>query len=164
MSKRREPVIVNGNINRKAKRRVRDIADDLWGWAVREDWGHKCAVCKQPGDQPHHLVPRQFYRLRYDMMNGICLCYVHHEADPEYAPHKNAAGWMSWLLSHHPTRYWWYCNTIDEFGYRDNMESRTIEWYCDVIRGLRDVVEPDDFERIVGVKFAAWLDNAGSVC
>ena len=155
--KKRVDVIVRGRLNRRAKLRVRDIADDLWGWAVREGWAHKCAVCKQPGNQPHHLIPRQFYHYRYSLINGICLCYTHHDSDAEVSPHKNAAGWMLWLERNHPRIHTWYY-TVEENGkHLEATETRDIEWYCDVIRRLRANVQPEDFERIVGQKFAAWL-------
>ena len=137
-----------------AKGRLMEIADDQWSLAVRTDWDWRCAVCGRVLVEAHHIVPRQYEATRYDMLNGIALCAHCHKLGKDSA-HQHAPAWMAWLQRNHPTRHkkatddprpsW---NGIKNWPY-----------YCDVIRVLKEYVEPDDYERIVGVRFAAWLEE-----
>lgn len=151
MAKRRKRT----NSNVPAKGRLRDIADQLWSRAVRDDWANRCAVCGSGKVEAHHLVPRQHEATRYTLLNGVALCFTHHQGCENLSPHLNAAGWMRWLEANHPSRAEWY---------RDNCRpqfngTKTADYYCGIIRGLRQYVEPLDYERIVGVRFARWLED-----
>ena len=138
-----------------AKGRMKEIADSLWSHAVRADWRNRCAVCGKGKCEAHHLVPRQFEATRYELRNGISLCGHCHQFNTEISPHQNAAGWLSWLKEHHPTIHEWY---------QENMRPvfdgvKNVSYYVGVIQRLRQYVEEDEFTRIVGVKFSAWLDE-----
>lgn len=140
-----------------AKGRMQDIANELWSRAVRDDWGNKCAMCGATAGQldAHHIVSRQHNATKYDLRNGMCLCARHHRWDPDLSPHENAAGFLSWLESHHPELHEWYTSNP-----RPRFEGTTnVEWYCDQIRRLRQYVEPEEFVRIVGVRFSAYLEE-----
>lgn len=151
MAKRRKRT----NKNIPAKGRLRDMADQLWSLAVRNDWNHLCAVCGSGKVEAHHLVPRQHEATRYDLRNGIALCASHHQFDPDVSPHQNAAGWLDWLRFYHPRiAYWYGLNLRPEFTGIKNAAH-----YCEVIQSLREYVEPEDFERIVGIRFNRWLQE-----
>lgn len=138
-----------------AKGRLRDIADALWSLAVRSKWKNRCAVCGKGKVEAHHLVPRQHTATRYDLRNGVALCSHHHQFDPDVSPHQNAAGWLGWLGTHHEELATWYTANP-----RPRFEGTTnAQWYMDQIRNLRQHVEPDDFSRIVGKRFAAFLEE-----
>lgn len=151
MAKRRKRT----NKDVPAKGRLRDIADQLWSLAVRNDWAHKCAVCKSGKCEAHHIVPRQHEQTRYDLQNGIALCAKHHQFDKDISPHQNAAGWLDWLEANYQARYEWYIANPRPFF----NGVKNVEHYCNVIQQLREYVEPEDFERIVGVKFSRWLQE-----
>ena len=139
-----------------AKKQLCKRADDLWSVAVKSDWANRCAVCGSNGKlHPHHIVPRQFESLRYELMNGIALCVQHHIFDGKVAPHQNAAGWLAWLTDTYPTLANWYIdNRRPQFtGTKD------AEYYIGHIRRLKQYVEAEDFSRIVGVRFEAWLEE-----
>lgn len=140
-----------------AKGRLREMADRLWALAVKADWNHRCAVCGNRGRlNSHHLIPRQHQATRYDLCNGCCLCAHHHQFDPDVSPHQNAAGWMEWLLLHHAELQRWYVeNNRKPFSSTTNAA-----YYVDVIRGLREYVEEEDYSRIVGKRFAEYLDSS----
>lgn len=143
-----------------AKGRLREMADSLWSCAVREDWNHLCAVCGGGTCDAHHLIPRQFYATRYDLRNGIALCRRCHQFDPDISPHQNAAGFMLWLESRHHERYTWLMATLGSEAHKKFPESgKTTSFYCDRIRFLSTFVDDADLVRIVGVRFAAWLDE-----
>lgn len=138
-----------------AKGRLKEMADRLWSLAVRADWANRCAVCGSTKIDAHHLVPRQHEATRYDLQNGIALCSSHHQWDKDISPHQNAAGWCVWLRDHHPTRASWYIeNRRPVFTGQKNAP-----YYCSVIRRLKQYVDPSEYESVVGVKFAAWLEE-----
>jgi hypothetical protein len=49
----------------------------------------------------------------------------------------------------------WYLNNRRPSFYG----TKNAPYYCQVIRTLQQYVEPEDFERIVGIRFAAWLEE-----
>jgi hypothetical protein len=143
------------NANVPAKGRLKEFADRLWAKAIYADWANRCAVCGSPKIDAHHLVPRQHEGTRYDLHNGIALCSTHHQWDKDISPHQNSAGWVCWLLDHHRERYDWYIeNRRPVFTGKKNAD-----YYCGVIRRLQPYVEPEEFVSIVGVRFAAWLEE-----
>ena len=142
-----------------AKGRLRDMADQLWSLAVRGDWNWKCAVCGARKCEAHHLIPRQHERTRRQLINGICLCATHHQFDPNISPHQNAAGWLIWLEEHYSEKYWWYFKTVEFSEYRHFLGTTNADYYCQEIRRLKPYVSDEDYVRVVGVKFAKWLEE-----
>lgn len=141
--------------NIPAKGRLRDMADRLWSRAVRDDWDNRCAVCGKGKVEAHHLVPRQFNATRYELRNGISLCSHCHKFDAEISPHQNSAGWLMWLeATHWELSLWYVANRRPEFDGTTNAA-----WYISQIRSLWKYVEDDEYERIVGIKFSAWLEE-----
>ncbi len=150
------------NKNCPAKGRLRDMADRLWSLGVRGDWAHKCAVDGRGNCDAHHLIPRQHEATRYELRNGIALCSHCHQFSPDVSPHQNAAGWLAWLEMNQPELYQWYTETLGGGGHRAFDGTKTADYYCGVIRELQQYVEPDDYKRIVGVRFSRWLDEKDS--
>jgi len=147
------------NVNVPAKGRLKDMADQVWSLAVKNDWDHQCAVCGHRGDlNSHHLIPRGKTATRYMLANGICLCRRCHQFCPDVSPHQNAAGFILWLEEHHPDiaeQTFQECESCVAFSGTTNAL-----FYCDILRELREYIEPDDFRRIVGAKFSDYLDDS----
>jgi len=143
------------NANVPAKGRLKDFADRLWSRAVRDDWNNHCAICGSTKVDAHHMVPRQHEATRYDLRNGIALCATHHQFSKDLSPHMNAAGFWSWLHTTYPNFAEWYMtNRRPTFDGKKNSD-----YYIGVIRRLQPYVEPEEFVSIVGVRFAAWLEE-----
>lgn len=143
-----------------AKGRLRDMADRLWSKAVISDWGNRCAMCmRQGGLNAHHLIPRQHMVKRYDLSNGICLCGPCHQFDIDRSPHQCAAGFILWLEEHHPTIAQSCIDSMETGTYRMFNRTTNAQFYVEVIRSLRDYVDEDDYTRILGQRFAAYLDS-----
>ncbi len=156
------------NKNVPAKGRLCKFADDLWGLAVKGDWGRRCAVCgKRDSDgqlHPHHMIPRQWEATRYLLRNGIELCANCHVWDPDISPHQNAAGWILWLSEHQRDLHIWYTVTIatnEHTQFAANGGKKTPLYYCETILRLKEYVPEADYVRIVGVRFAKWLETEG---
>ena len=143
-----------------AKGRLRDMADQLWSLAVKDDWACRCAVCgRREKLNSHHLLPRQHQATRYELMNGVCLCRHCHQFDANISPHQNAAGWLYWLSEHHPAHHRWYTEQIETGAHRRFNGTTNAVYYCDVIRELNQYVHEVDYDRIVGIKFGQWIEE-----
>ncbi len=139
------------------KSRLRKFADDLWSLAVRADWAGKCAVCGKPKCEAHHVIPRQHEATRYELRNGIALCSWDHQWNPDTAPHANAAGWLLWLSAHYPELHQWCIDTTANGQHKTFDGKVTPSYFCDQILRLKEYVPEDDYERIIGKRFAKWL-------
>ena len=147
------------NANVPAKGRLRDMADQLWSLAVRDDWNNRCAVCGNTKCEAHHLVPRQHEAMRYELRNGIALCASHHQFDADISPHQNAAGWLKWLKDHFPLRHAWYVEVIESRKHLAFDGTKNAVHYMEVIDGFRPFVPEEEFERIVGIRFNEYLKS-----
>lgn len=53
--------------------------DDLWAEWVKLRDGRKCVVCTTEFElQSHHVISRTVWALRYEIDNGLTMCYYHH--------------------------------------------------------------------------------------
>ena len=73
--------------------------DKLWSQIIRNRG--KCEVCgKHPSGNsylnPHHIVGRRNYTLRWDIRNGVALCAGHHIFNRESA-HQDSEWFHDWL-------------------------------------------------------------------
>ena len=69
-----------------------------WRKEVLERDGNICQICDKILQHPHihHIIPKQVKELRYDIMNGITLCYNHHKVGV-HSPHMNALWFFIWF-------------------------------------------------------------------
>jgi len=140
-------------------RRLRVLADNLWSAAVRADWADRCAVCRSiEVIQAHHLLPRQFTTMRYELRNGIALCRYHHQLDPHISPHQNGGGFVVWLRDHYPESHRWYMEQVEN-GIPRFDGTKNPAYYCDILRDLRTYVEEDVFVDVIGVRLRGVLDT-----
>lgn len=62
--------------------------DILWSKKVKEKAGYKCESCLEEGVwlNSAHIIGRRYRTLRWDIENGMCLCYLCHRAYDEHQP------------------------------------------------------------------------------
>ena len=76
--------------------------DALWSKVVRNRAGNKCEYCGSTKKvQAHHIIPRTKWALRYDLENGIALCYRHHF----HFAHKDALAFTAWVETKRDLKY-----------------------------------------------------------
>jgi len=85
---------------RVTKTSTKKRVDRLWSKVVREQAGNKCEVCGVSGEvkvlNAHHYIGRKNMRLRWELFNGVSLCYQHHVGGKESA-HEDIEWWKAWF-------------------------------------------------------------------
>jgi 5-methylcytosine-specific restriction endonuclease McrA len=94
MDKRRRQRIDNRNRLKEWSKSVRAIS--------------KCSVCKRTDRLvAHHILPKDRYQdLKFELLNGICLCPKCHKY-AKYSAHKNGIWFACWLMANCPEKYNW---------------------------------------------------------
>jgi hypothetical protein len=85
--------------------------DSLWRQAIKVLYHGRCAYCKRPGNEAHHIIRRSRILLRWDIKNGIYLCQEHH----------------SWVHTRAGDR--WLAKYIPEMDYLEAYEYKTLKEY-----------------------------------
>lgn len=81
------------------KKEMNDL-DISWVKGVKERDNYTCQICKKKVSghncQAHHIIPKGVKLTRWDLENGITLCYQHHKVGL-YSAHMNAVWFTFWL-------------------------------------------------------------------
>lgn len=94
-------------VKKLTKKEMKEL-DKVWARNVFARDENKCQVCQKEvfgrNKHPHHIIPKCFKGLRWDINNGITLCYQHHKVG-KFAPHMNALWFTFWLKSRKRSQY-----------------------------------------------------------
>lgn len=72
--------------------------DDAWAKLVKIRAGNKCEYCgKTSYLNSHHIFSRSKKSVRWDAMNGICLCVGCHTFSSKFSAHKTPLEFTYWL-------------------------------------------------------------------
>lgn len=73
------------------------VADTLWSKYIRlKAW--KCEFCWSKDNlNAHHIFTRHSKSLRWEELNGVCLCAKHHTFSDEFSAHKTSVEFTYWL-------------------------------------------------------------------
>ncbi len=103
------------------KTEVREL-DDIWKKRVKERDDYNCLVCRKKVEgkncHAHHILPKQFKKLRWDIDNGITLCFRHHKVG-KYSAHLNALWFAFWLKTNRLAQFRYLINKLTEIGKRE---------------------------------------------
>ena len=92
--KKKKKLPALGTLKRKALK--------LWALQVKEIHKNRCAICGSPDTlNSHHIEDKCNYALRYDVINGICLCAGCHNFRKNSA-HRSTIFFYEWLLENRP--------------------------------------------------------------
>ena len=97
----------------------------LWSEAVRRRDGCKCIYCgSTEKPQAHHLCPKSCKdsKLRYDIMNGVTLCSLHHKYSNKISAHKSPIIFAEWLRNNRFEQYNYVLDNYNEEIDLDNLE------------------------------------------
>ena len=86
---------------KKQEKKERNRKDKEWRTAVVERYHGSCVICgSERYPNAHHIIPRNFKEVRWDVKNGIILCPMHHKLG-KFSAHKNALWFINWLDLEH---------------------------------------------------------------
>ena len=62
--------------------------DKLWSEAVKMKANNRCEYCHKNNIflNSCYIIGRRYRTLRWDLKNGMCLCYIHHQAYDHHLP------------------------------------------------------------------------------
>ena len=80
--------------------------DEAWSMAVKKKAGFKCEHChKRSPLNSHHIFSRSKRSVRWDVMNGICLCVGCHTFSSKFSAHKTPTEFTNWLYRYKGQEY-----------------------------------------------------------
>lgn len=110
--------------------------DKAWSEKVRE-FG-MCEFCKKTTRlNAHHFYSRSIRAVRWDVLNGFCLCVGCHVFSSKFSAHKTPAEFVDWAL-----------------------EKRGRQWYDDLKIRKNTIVKfiDSDYNSIVAKMYAKSID------
>lgn len=82
----------------KKKSGIDGQLDDAWAKLVKIRAGNQCEYCgKTSYLNSHHIFTRSKRSVRWDAMNGICLCASHHVLSSTFSAHGTPTEFTYWL-------------------------------------------------------------------
>ena len=94
-----EKVIHFKMLKKITKKEMREL-DKIWATKVKIRDNYTCQICNKKLEKKHcyahHIIPRQVRGMRWEINNGITLCFNHHKRGI-YSPHQNAIWFYGWL-------------------------------------------------------------------
>lgn len=101
---------------KKAQKRIKKELGLTWRLEVLKRDGNECAICgkKEGRLHVHHILPKHFVETRYDVKNGIVLCFVHHVMQ-KFSVHQNGLFFYEWLKKNRPDIYEYLLKKLIKF-------------------------------------------------
>jgi hypothetical protein len=92
------------NRKKTPRQKLEDTCLEMWSDIIHKKFNHTCQMCgKKDGVMnAHHILLKKTYKsYKYDIDNGILLCYhCHHYADN--APHESPDNFKNWFAKKYP--------------------------------------------------------------
>ena len=83
----------------KKKSGIDGKLDDAWSKLVKLRANKKCEYGgKTSYLNSHHIFSRSKKSVRWDTMNGVCLCVGHHTFSSKFSAHKTPTEFHIWLV------------------------------------------------------------------
>ena len=106
-------------MRKKSKKTEERELDEIWKMKVKRRDKYKCQICNKKVSgkncHAHHIIPRQIKGMRWDINNGITLCYNHHKRGV-YSPHQNVLWFYGWMNVNRPTQLKYCIQKLMERG------------------------------------------------
>jgi len=105
---------------KKSKKMIEREKLLIWRNAVVNRDNYKCQICKHLGintiTKPrglsaHHIIPKHYKDLKYDIMNGITLCFNHHKVG-KMSAHMNSIFFTLFLQNYKKEQYVYLKNKL----------------------------------------------------
>lgn len=81
--------------------------DDLWSKLVKVKAKYRCEYCgKTSYLNSHHIFSRTKKSVRWNDLNGICLCAGHHTFSNDFSAHQTPTEFTEWVKGYRGNK--WY--------------------------------------------------------
>ncbi len=116
----------------KSKTSLKKKCDKLWSEIIKS--GGSCEICGQPVRDSHHVIGRINLVLRWDLRNGVRLCFQHHTGGNKSA-HNDPLWFMEQFKAIRPEDY--------EYLRIKKNETRTFSIfdYEEILKRLEDTLD-----------------------
>jgi len=82
---------------------LKNKCDKMWSEIIRSRG--QCEICgTYKASNPHHVIGRQNYNLRWDILNGCLLCSNHHTSG-RLSAHTDSIWFMEWFKENRQKDY-----------------------------------------------------------
>jgi hypothetical protein len=117
-------------MKKPGKKTLKNKMDKLYSEIIRS--GGDCEVCGKPARDAHHFIGRKNLNLRWDLRNGVRLCFQHHTGGNQSA-HNDPVWFVDWFKKHRPDDY--------EYLIKKKNEVRTfyLSDYEEIYKELKEV-------------------------
>lgn len=106
-------------MKKKSKKTELRELDEMWKTKVKQRDNYCCQICnmKVAGKNchAHHILPKSIKGMRWDVNNGITLCYQHHKVG-NYSAHMNALFFTYWLRTNRYQQFRYLIDKMIETG------------------------------------------------
>ena len=84
------------------KKGVDGKLDDAWSLLVKLKVGRRCEYCGTTTKkiESHHIFGRSNKSTRWDVNNGVSLCFGHHVGYSTFSAHKTPLDFFRWLYKY----------------------------------------------------------------
>ena len=115
----------------KSRKYLKNKCDRLWSMIIKS--GGNCEICGQPTRDSHHVIGRKNLSTRWDLKNGVRLCFQHHTGGNKSA-HNDPLEFINWFKK---TR-------LDDYEYllkeKNKTKTFSIFDYEEIIKNLENVL------------------------
>lgn len=113
--------ILKSVLHKREKRRLKREEKEKfkeWREKVLQRDRYTCQICKKQSGNlniyVHHILDKtHFKELKFDVFNGLTLCYQDHKVG-KYSPHMNALFFSFWLQKNKTEQYNYLINKLKE--------------------------------------------------
>ena len=85
---------------------VEKALDNAWSKLVKLRAGNCCEYCGKTSQlNSHHIYSRSNRSVRWDVLNGVCLCVAHHTFSSKFSAHKAPVEFTEWLYKYKGTEF-----------------------------------------------------------
>ncbi len=104
-------------MRKKSKKTIEREKDKEWREKILKRDKSTCQITgkkiKGRNCQVHHIIPKQFKELRWDVNNGIVLSFQSHKVG-KYSAHLNALFFTQWLITKKPLIHKYLIEKLNE--------------------------------------------------
>ena len=97
--------------------------DIAWSLLVKLRANYRCEYCGTPNQlNSHHIHTRKKLSTRWDVLNGISLCVMHHTGSLKFSAHGTPHLFRNWLANYKGQQF------VDDLAIKSNSVSKLMKF------------------------------------